>query len=96
MMSGGFCKCPQAWAAEKGEMSGVVDVQSNLRSKYMATGIFPVKVEKDGGRDGTGTTSASWTYTVRQPDGDEAIGRNMPVKTLRPHGGMSHGNHGQA
>lgn len=38
-------------------------------------GLFPVKVEKTGGSDGSASTAASWTYTVRRVDWTAAEGQ---------------------
>lgn len=48
-------------------------------------GLFVVKVEKDGGTNGSATTAASYTYTVRSLDG-ETLGTAVPVALPRPNG----------
>ncbi len=43
---------------------------------------FFVKVQKDGGADGTSTSAASWTYTVRTLDASSTLGTSVEV--VRP------------
>lgn len=50
-------------------------------------GIFPVQVEKTGGADGTKTTKATWTYTVKTLGG-ASLGTGVAVTRPRPNGKM--------
>lgn len=61
-------------------------------------GLFPVKVEKTGGSDGSKTAAATWTYTVRRDDwtgasgqvsADYELGTNMSPGKRRPNGKVS-------
>jgi hypothetical protein len=50
--------------------------------------MFPVKVEEDGGANGTDTTAATYTYTVRTlpwngTSGGEVLGTTVPVSRPR-------------
>lgn len=51
--------------------------------------VFPVTVEKTGGSDGTATTTASWTYTVKNLLG-QTIGTGVAVTRPRPNGKMTY------
>lgn len=51
--------------------------------------MFPVKVEKTGGSNGTATTAASYTYTVRSLAGD-VLGTGVSLARPRPAGAMVH------
>lgn len=42
------------------------------KPRRQTDGVFPVRVEKTGGLDGTKTTAATWTYTVRRIDWTDA------------------------
>jgi hypothetical protein len=58
--------------------------------------FFPVKVTKTGGSDGTNTTAASWTYTVKNLD-DVELGTGVSLAKPRPYGKMTYGSsHGLA
>lgn len=52
-------------------------------------GLFPVKVQKDGGSDGSASTAASWTYTVRDLGGN-TLGTTIAVVCPRPNGKMTY------
>lgn len=59
-------------------------------------GLFPVRVEKDGGSDGSNVAIASWTYTVRRQDwpgtgtsADYELGTGMVQTRPRPVGKMT-------
>ena len=55
-------------------------------------GVFPVTVEKTGGADGTQTTPATWSYTVRCKgwDGTAAtLGTGVSLARPRPNGKMT-------
>lgn len=47
---------------------------------------FPVTVEKDGGANGTATTVATYTYTVRTPDGVTTLGTAVALTRPRAKG----------
>jgi hypothetical protein len=49
---------------------------------------FAVKVEKTGGSDGTSTTAASWTYTVKDLAGT-SLGTAVAQSRPRPNGKMT-------
>jgi len=51
-------------------------------------GVFPVTVEKTSGSDGSLTTTASWTYTVRTLAGT-TLGTGVAVTRPRPKGLMT-------
>lgn len=53
------------------------------------SGAFPVQVEKTGGSNGTATTPASYTYTVRDLQGN-TLGTAVPVTRPRPNGEMTY------
>lgn len=50
---------------------------------------FAVAVTKDGGADGTQTTAATWTYTVKSLGG-QTLGETVPVSMQRPFGKRKH------
>lgn len=55
---------------------------------------FAVKVQQTGGSNGTDTTTATYTYTVRTlpwngTSGGETLGTNVPVSRPRPNGLMT-------
>jgi hypothetical protein len=50
--------------------------------------LFPVRITKDGGADGTQSTPATWTYTVMSIDGVNAWGTQVPIARPRPNGSM--------
>lgn len=52
-------------------------------------GLFPVKVTKDGGSDGTSSAAASWTYTVKTLAGS-TLGTGVAVTRPRPNGKMTY------
>jgi hypothetical protein len=51
-----------------------------------------VIVAKDGGSDGTASTRASWTYTIKELDGSTTIATAVAVARARPLGPMEYGN----
>ena len=51
-------------------------------------GLFPVRVTKDGGVQGTKVTKATWTYTVNDLDGNE-LGTTVGLAHMRPNGTMA-------
>lgn len=51
------------------------------------SGKFPVKVQKDGGSDGSTSSAASWTYTVRDLNGN-TLGTGITLSRPRPKGVM--------
>lgn len=60
------------------------------------SGLFPVKVVKDGGTQGNATTAASWTYTVKTVSGNTiktavTLGRNRPKGTATAPADNSYG-----
>lgn len=56
---------------------------------------FPVNVLKDGGSDGTGTSSASYTYTCTSIlYSGVTYGTAVPVKWNRPFGSFTQGSNG--
>jgi hypothetical protein len=55
------------------------------QSRGLPDRIFPVTVEKTGGSDGTKTSAASWTYTVKDLSGTE-LGTGVSVARPRPYG----------
>lgn len=67
------------------------DVQGFARG---VAGLFPVKVEKTGGTNGTNTTAASYTYTVRSigwngTDGGTTLGTGVAVSRPRMNGAVT-------
>jgi hypothetical protein len=50
--------------------------------------LFPVRISKDGGADGTQTAPATWTYTVTSIDGVITWGTQQPLARPRPNGSM--------
>ena len=50
--------------------------------------MLPVQILKDGGADGSATTSASWTYTILSLDGSQILNRQTPLARPRPAGSM--------
>ena len=50
--------------------------------------IFPVRVSKDGGADGTASSPASWTYTVQSLDGATTLDAGVALARPRPNGSM--------
>ena len=57
-----------------------------VKFKYNNT-PFPVKVLKDGGVNGTRTTTTTWTYTVKNMSGT-LLGNVVPLAKDRPNGKM--------
>ncbi|MCC7351833.1 MAG: hypothetical protein IT446_14835 [Phycisphaerales bacterium] len=57
--------------------------------------LFAVILEKDGGEDGGGNTSASWTYTATSISG-ETLGRELSPQSPRTIGKCSPATEGQA
>jgi len=57
-----------------------------IRSETAA--VFAVQVSKDGGADGTATTPASWTYTVKTVDDSITLGTGVVLARPRPNGSM--------
>jgi hypothetical protein len=53
------------------------------------SGAFPVQVTQAGGADGTATSPASWTYTVKTVDGTVTLGTNVALNRPRPNGSMA-------
>ncbi len=53
-----------------------------------AAQIFAVSVTRDGGSDGSQTTAASWTYTVKTVDGSVVLGTGVAAARPRPNGSM--------
>ena len=50
--------------------------------------LFPVRINKDGGADGTQSSPATWTYTVTSIDGLITWGTQQPLARPRPNGSM--------
>lgn len=50
--------------------------------------LFPVRISKDGGADGTQSAPATWTYTVTSIDGLITWGTQQPLARPRPNGSM--------
>jgi hypothetical protein len=61
-----------------------------IASSAGADRAFPVKIEKDGGSDGTSTAAASWTYTVKNMDETVSLGTAVSVTRPRPNGLMTY------
>ena len=57
-----------------------------------AAPVFAVNVTRDGGSDGSQTTAASWTYTVKTIDGSVTLGTGVAVARPRPNGSMLTGS----
>lgn len=53
--------------------------------------MIGVRVTKDGGANGSKTTAASWTYTVKDLSSTTTFGHNVPVRKPRPNGKMNFG-----
>jgi hypothetical protein len=62
-----------------------------LLSAPSAAGLFPVKVQQTGGSNGTNTTAATYTYTVRSiawngSTGGSTLGTGVAVSKPRENG----------
>lgn len=75
-------------AGDETEPAVIIGAQSDgLFPGARTTGeLMVVRVEKDGGADGSATTAASWTYTVRSVDKTKTLGREVALATPRPNG----------
>ena len=46
------------------------DIQPQRRKPLKSVRVFPVKMINDGGSDGTSSSDPTWTYTVKDENGD--------------------------
>jgi hypothetical protein len=58
--------------------------------RRLTSGLFAVRVEQTGGSDGTSSTAASWTYTVRDVSSTVTLGTVVAVARPRPNGLMTY------
>jgi hypothetical protein len=71
---------------ELDELKRNAELHPARQGRDAAPDFFLVKVEKDGGADGTKTTAASWTYTVRAYVNGATLGTAVPLARPRPNG----------
>jgi hypothetical protein len=76
----------------EGGQAVLLEIRDNDVTRYVRITpdrMFPVKVEKDGGSDGTKSTAASWTYTVKNINETTSLGTAVAVTRPRPNGLMT-------
>lgn len=63
---------------------------------HIVSGLFSVALTQTGGSNGTKTTAASWTYTVKTIDSAVTLGTGVALTRPRPAGYMTAGTSGLA
>ncbi|NNM84380.1 MAG: hypothetical protein HKL96_01280 [Phycisphaerales bacterium] len=53
-----------------------------------AAPVFAVNITRDGGSDGSQTTAATWTYTLKTMDASVTLGTGIVLARPRPNGSM--------
>lgn len=76
-----------------GSNVAVMQLREGTNVRYVRlppAGYFPIYVEKTGGSDGTATSAASWTYTLRHYTGAQTLATGAAQVRPRPNGQMTY------